>query len=111
MRHITRLAELDARGEATEKDLRDARGQFFTPMSVATPLVTHSLEALGPRETLRIIDPCSGDGRLCAEVVRQVSMTTNARLVEVDLWEIHPEMVDLARSSDRPKRRPVTYRE
>lgn len=99
MRHITRLAELDARGQASEKDLRDARGQFFTPVSVAQTLVKHSLCALGGQDTIRLVDPFCGDGRLCTEAIRQLANGPASRRVEVHLWEIHEEMLDVAEAA------------
>jgi adenine-specific DNA-methyltransferase len=85
--------ELQRRHEAqSSTSVRKARGQFFTPPSVAAFMAR--LFSTFPRE-LRVLDPGAGTGTLSAAICQEILRLRSPRHVEFVLYETDPDVIAL----------------
>ena len=78
-------------------------GKFYTDYSVAKEMigrVTEKLPETYREKELRIIDPFCGDGRLVAELLRELSKRKNCKDVEyrVTLWDVDENALENAKT-------------
>lgn len=78
-------------------------GKFYTDYSVAKEMigrVTEKLPETYREKELRIIDPFCGDGRLVAELLRELSKRKNCKDVEyrVTLWDVDANALENAKT-------------
>lgn len=90
MEHVKLLISNGRRevGDDTKDLLARVTGRFYTPDFIARHLIGALLQAWSPRvETVRVIEPFCGDGRLVSLLLEKASAAHGHRTWNITLWD------------------------
>src|SRR6266404_2965963 len=100
MDHLEHLRTA-VRAEAVDdsKDLLTrVTGRFYTPDFIANHLVDAVLQAWNPRtETVRVVEPFCGDGRLVTLLIEKSALTQPRRTWEIAIWDCDQAALNIAK--------------